>query len=82
MLVGDSGEHDPEVYAAAAREFPGRVAGIMIRAMRDAEVERARCGELFREIDGAAWILFRSGADLPGDLPAWVTSTPAETSSD
>lgn len=31
VLVGDSGEHDPEVYREIAAEFPGRVKAIYIR---------------------------------------------------
>lgn len=31
VLVGDSGEHDPEIYAGIAREHPGRVLRIYIR---------------------------------------------------
>lgn len=31
VLIGDSGEHDPEIYAEAAREFPGRIIAIYIR---------------------------------------------------
>jgi len=31
LLVGDSGERDPEVYAQVARRHPGRIAGVMIR---------------------------------------------------
>jgi phosphatidate phosphatase APP1 len=31
VLVGDSGEQDPEIYAALAREHPGRVKRIYIR---------------------------------------------------
>lgn len=31
VLIGDSGEHDPEIYAEAAREFPGRIIVIYIR---------------------------------------------------
>ena len=31
VLIGDSGEHDPEIYAEAAREFPGRITAIYIR---------------------------------------------------
>ncbi len=31
ILVGDSGEKDPEVYAMMARQFPGRVQRILIR---------------------------------------------------
>jgi phosphatidate phosphatase APP1 len=43
VLVGDSGEEDPEVYSRVVREHPGRVRAIYIRdvsvgAKRDAEV--------------------------------------------
>ena len=31
ILVGDSGQHDPEVYVEAARRYPGRVRAIYIR---------------------------------------------------
>jgi hypothetical protein len=31
ILVGDSGEQDPEVYAAIARRFSGRIARVVIR---------------------------------------------------
>jgi phosphatidate phosphatase APP1 len=42
VLIGDSGEEDPEIYQRAAREHPGRIRAIYIRdvtaAERDAEV--------------------------------------------
>ncbi|MFC4453435.1 App1 family protein [Deinococcus sonorensis] len=31
VLVGDSGEKDPEIYAEVVRRFPGRVLGVYIR---------------------------------------------------
>lgn len=31
VLIGDSGQYDPEIYLAAARALPGRVAAIYIR---------------------------------------------------
>jgi phosphatidate phosphatase APP1 len=42
VLMGDSGEEDPEIYHQAVREHPGRVRAILIRDVttdeRDAEV--------------------------------------------
>ncbi len=42
ILIGDSGQHDPEIYAAVARAHPGRIRCIYIRdvasAARDQEV--------------------------------------------
>jgi hypothetical protein len=37
ILVGDDGQHDPDVYAAAAEEFPGRVGAIVIRQLSPLE---------------------------------------------
>ena len=44
MLLGDSGEHDPEIYADLVREYPGRVIAVYIREVRldpgDGRVEK------------------------------------------
>lgn len=44
VLLGDSGEHDPEIYADAARRHPGRILAVYIREVRldphDGRVER------------------------------------------
>jgi phosphatidate phosphatase APP1 len=34
VLIGDSGEKDPEIYAAIARANPGRILAIYIREVR------------------------------------------------
>lgn len=34
VLIGDSGEHDPEIYAATVRRHPGRVLAVCIREVR------------------------------------------------
>jgi phosphatidate phosphatase APP1 len=33
VLVGDDGEHDPEIYSAFARSHPSRIAGIALRTV-------------------------------------------------
>ncbi len=44
VLIGDSGEHDPEIYADIVREHPGRVLAVYIREVRldpgDGRVEK------------------------------------------
>jgi phosphatidate phosphatase APP1 len=40
VLIGDSGEHDPEVYRQMRQEFPGRVKAIFIRDAGHAEDPR------------------------------------------
>jgi len=44
ILIGDSGQRDPEIYAEAARAFPGRILAIYIRDIskkpRRAEIQK------------------------------------------
>ena len=44
MLIGDSGERDPEIYAATVAAYPGRIRAVYIREVRldpgDGKVER------------------------------------------
>jgi phosphatidate phosphatase APP1 len=35
ILFGDSGQQDPEIYARAAQDFPGRIRAIYIRDVTD-----------------------------------------------
>lgn len=43
ILIGDSGQHDPEIYAEVAATYPGRIRAVYIRDVsadgRDTEVE-------------------------------------------
>lgn len=40
ILVGDSGEHDPEVYAGIRQQFPAQIQGIWIRDVVNARENR------------------------------------------
>jgi phosphatidate phosphatase APP1 len=62
VLVGDSGEHDPEVYAEMREAFPGRVLQVYIRDVgRSEEAVRFSGMVLFREPREAAWHAARHG---------------------
>lgn len=66
VLVGDSGEHDPEVYRQIASEFPGRVRATYIRDVgRSSDPGRFRDMVLFKEPVAAA-----TDAAQKGLLPA------------
>ncbi|AGC47481.1 hypothetical protein MYSTI_06208 [Myxococcus stipitatus DSM 14675] len=55
VLVGDSGEKDPEVYAQIREEFPGRVKAIYIRdAGRSSDAKRFAGMVLFKDAKEAA----------------------------
>jgi phosphatidate phosphatase APP1 len=48
VLIGDSGERDPEIYATVVRAYPGRILAVYIREVRldpgDGRVERVAEG--------------------------------------
>ena len=64
LLVGDSGEHDPEIYGAIARRYPRQVAGVLIRQL-DSERERERrYSRAFSGFDPALVTLYESAGEL------------------
>ena len=58
VLVGDSGELDPEVYAGIARKHPGRIVQILIRNVTKAHPDDARFTKVFTGIPADHWQLF------------------------
>lgn len=42
ILVGDSGQKDPEIYAQIVRDYPGRILGIYIRNVSQEKPDRQR----------------------------------------
>ncbi|WP_143140312.1 phosphatidate phosphatase App1 family protein [Nannocystis exedens] len=69
VLVGDSGEMDPEVYAAAYREFPDQVVAIYIRDVTDEGRDAPRYRTVFAGVPEARWQIFTDPAELPPTLP-------------
>jgi phosphatidate phosphatase APP1 len=39
MLIGDSGQEDPEIYLKVVKEFPGRILVVFIRDVHDSRHE-------------------------------------------
>jgi len=67
VLVGDSGERDPEVYAAVARRRPGQVAGVLIRRVPDrtaASQASRRFDKLARRLPAGALKIFAAAEEL------------------
>lgn len=67
LLVGDSGERDPELYAEIARRHPDRVAGVAIRQV-DGKLSRekmqSRLDRLARRVPVGRWHVFSDAADI------------------
>ena len=53
LLVGDSGQEDPEIYAELVRERPGRVKAVYIRNVTPQADRLARIEALAREVTAA-----------------------------
>lgn len=58
MLIGDSGERDPEIYGEIASEHPEQVAGIFIRNVTGQGRAHPRYTEAFGALQSDRWTLF------------------------
>lgn len=67
ILIGDSGEDDPEVYAEALRRHPDQIAQIYIRNITGAKRDDPRFTRAFARLDAARWVLFSDPAEI--ELP-------------
>jgi len=65
VLVGDSGERDPEVYGELARRRPDQTLLVAIRNITDAALDDARMTAAFRGVPRDRLLLFRDAAELP-----------------
>lgn len=59
VLLGDSGQHDPETYAAIVRDYPGRILAIYIR-----DVSEGRDARRAAEVAALAVEVAASGVDM------------------
>lgn len=64
LLVGDSGEKDPEVYGDLARSHPMQVAGICIRNVTDEDEDTPRFQQAFAGIPRHRWCVFQDPREL------------------
>jgi hypothetical protein len=64
ILVGDSGEKDPEVYGLLARKYPDQVIFILIRAVGSQSPNARRFQTAFEGIPRRRWHVFIKSEDL------------------
>lgn len=64
VLVGDSGERDPEIYRFLARRFPDQVSAILIRQLVAKPLNARRIEKLNEVPPGVRVRLFESAAEL------------------
>jgi len=58
VLVGDSGEQDPEVYAALTMKYPQQILRVFIRNVTQESANNERFKAVFSGIDTDRWMLF------------------------
>ncbi|WP_180236518.1 phosphatidate phosphatase App1 family protein [Marinicella litoralis] len=64
ILVGDSGEKDPEVYAKIQQQFPQQILRIWIRNVTGEKADDDRFQSLFNELQSDQWQLFSTADEI------------------
>ena len=64
ILIGDSGEQDPEIYAGLMRQYGQRIQHILIRNVTAASAEDTRFQQVFAGIERERWQLFKSVEEI------------------
>ena len=64
ILIGDSGEVDPEIYGDIARSYPGRIRHIYIRRVTAEPRDDPRYRSAFADLPDDLWTLFDDPADI------------------
>ncbi|MCX8156827.1 MAG: DUF2183 domain-containing protein [Verrucomicrobiae bacterium] len=65
ILVGDTGERDPEVYGLLARQYPAQVRYIFLRDVTNQPREHERYRKALEGVPPQRWFLFKDPAALP-----------------
>jgi hypothetical protein len=68
VLVGDSGERDPEIYGALARRYPGHIARVLIRDVTGEPATASRYRDAFRALPPGLAQVFGAPAEIAGAL--------------
>jgi len=68
ILVGDTGEQDPEIYARLAMDNPSRIERIFVRNVTKETRDNARMANAFKGIPAEKWVLFDKAEELPANL--------------
>jgi hypothetical protein len=71
ILVGDSGERDPEVYGRIAQKYPEQVLRIFIRDVTGQAATAPRYQAAFGGLPADRWQLFQDAAAIQEDPAAW-----------
>jgi len=69
VLVGDSGEKDPEIYGTLARKYSEQIVRIFIRDVSVGEPDASRFRRAFVGVPDQRWAVFRTPDELGAVFP-------------
>ena len=72
VLIGDSGEQDPEIYASLLRERSDQIAHVFIRGVRNETREAERLQAAFTGLDPERWDIYVEPAEIREKLASVV----------
>ncbi|MGC6451301.1 MAG: phosphatidate phosphatase App1 family protein, partial [Pirellulaceae bacterium] len=64
VLIGDSGEHDSDIYGSLARQYGEQVRKIWIRSLAGNPLDLTRSLEAFRDVPKTTWRIFHEASEL------------------
>lgn len=64
ILIGDSGERDPEIYGGIARKYPEHIERILIRSVTDDLPQGERYQAAFTELPSERWQVFKTPDEI------------------
>jgi phosphatidate phosphatase APP1 len=64
VLVGDSGEKDPEIYGALARKYPRQVRRLFLRAVKGEDPSAERFQRAFEGLPKDTWQVFQNVEEI------------------
>lgn len=68
ILIGDTGESDPEIYGESARLKPGSILGIYIRNVTGETRGSRRIRKAFENVPDDMWTLFNDATEIEKEL--------------
>jgi len=77
ILVGDSGQQDPEVYGELARKYPQQVVAIWIRKITPELAQGPRYQKAFAPLPPTIWKLFEKPEELRPELKRILAHSPS-----
>ena len=64
ILIGDSGEKDPEIYGVIARRYPRQIEHMYIRNVQPDQVQKQRFVRAFNTLPRNQWTLFTDAGEI------------------